>query len=1153
MLQFTKLQLSGFKSFIEQTELSIEPGLTGIVGPNGCGKSNLVEALRWVMGESSARQLRGGEMEDVIFNGAAGRPARNIAEVVLVVETGGGSAPPPFSDQQTLQISRRIERDKGSAYRVNGKEVRARDVQLLFADSASGARSAAMVSQGQVGTVIAAKPSERRLLLEEAAGITGLHARRHETEIRLKAAEANLERLDDVLVTVDSQLQSLKRQARQAARYRAVGEQIRKTEAALLLQRWRLATAALMMARGRLADADRAVSERTGAAAEAAVHQAEVASRLPELRRKEADAAAVLQRLQLARDGLEAEARRVEGEAAQGRTRLAEITADLLRERALADDAAAAEQRLFSESRDLHAKNGGDEAMQAAAAAALAEIATAIAACESEVTGLTERLAAAEARRSALSRRVDDLHRQWQRLNERATDIGRQRQQISTAATTGITPEAADQALGAAAEALDLARREADSAERTRAEAASAALAAMRARSAAEAALAGLDAEAKALAKVLAGTSGPLGEPIIDAVSIAAGMEHALAAALGDDLLASAGDDGPLRWRTLPPLDDAPPLPARATPLSDSVQAPPALARRLSQVGLIDDEAEGDRLLAVLRPGQRLVSRSGRSWRWDGLTTRIGTASPAAVRLAQRQRLNEIDGERTLAALAAADAACNARAADEAAKAAAERERQARAAVKAADQDYGRARALQAVCQRQAAERASRLAALAEAETAIMAELAETAGLIAAVEDERAELAPSDDGQQSLARSRAELAELRSEQRRRQATFDGLVREAEARRRRLQVIDDEMAGWRSRNESAHQRMADLERRRQELAEKLERLAAIPDSLAARHRSLLDDLEVADRERKDAADALVAAETALATADRMVRASEGALAEAREERIRAEAALAQGEQGVAECAAAIFERLELTPEQLAVSLGDDGNGEPVDLAAADQRLARLRRERDLMGPVNLRAEQEAEALAEQVQMLEVQRGDLIEAIGKLRRGIGELDREGRERLLASFAEVNRHFRELFQRLFGGGRAHLALTEPDDPLLSGVEIMACPPGKRLQSLSLLSGGEQALTALALVFAVFLTKPAPICVLDEVDAPLDDANVDRFCALLTDMAANGTRFLVITHHRMTMARMHRLFGVTMVERGVSQLVCVDLERAEALRQTA
>jgi chromosome segregation protein len=381
-----------------------------------------------------------------------------------------------------------------------------------------------------------------------------------------------------------------------------------------------------------------------------------------------------------------------------------------------------------------------------------------------------------------------------------------------------------------------------------------------------------------------------------------------------------------------------------------------------------------------------------------------------------------------------------------------------------------------------------------------------------------------------------------------------LTREAEARHRRREDIGNEARSWRARIESAAHQREQLEERRVSAQAEVARLAAMPEEIAARRNALIEHLAKAETKRAVAADRLTEGEDALAAADKRLRAAEAALAQAREDRVRREAEREQGESSRDAIADRILERLECTPDRV-LEVGGVKESETLpEESVLEARVDRLNRERQNMGPVNLRAEQEATEMAEQIGTLDTERADLIAAINRLRHGIAELNREGRERLLASFEEVNRHFQELFTRLFGGGRAHLSLTEPDDPLEAGLEIMASPPGKRMQILSLLSGGERALTALALLFSVFLTNPAPICILDEVDAPLDDANVDRFCTLLDEIArTSSTRFLLITHHRLSMARMDRLFGVTMREPGVSQLVSVDLREAGALRATA
>jgi len=426
VLQFTRLRLSGFKSFVEPTDLQIDAGLTGIVGPNGCGKSNLIEALRWAMGESSARQLRGGEMEDVIFAGSSSRPSRGFAEVTIDLDNTDASAPPPYSTCDVVQVSRRIQRDRGSLYRINGRESRARDVQLLFADASSGARSAAIVTQGQVATLIAAKATDRRNYLEEAAGISGLHSRRHEAELKLRAAEANLQRLEDVLSTLSSQLQNLRRQARQATRYRQISQDIRTTEARLFLRRWREAKAALSEGRTRLRNAETMIAEANQAVAELDERRAGLAAALPEQRQAENEAAAALERLRAMRDALTAEAKRLEADRTACRRRLDETIGDLAREQAQLQDTQATLQRLTAERVRLTAAGMGDDTRRKEADAALDEVTSRLGDIEDEVAALTRSVAEADAHQAAGRRRLDEIDAEQRRLQGRLADAVRQ-------------------------------------------------------------------------------------------------------------------------------------------------------------------------------------------------------------------------------------------------------------------------------------------------------------------------------------------------------------------------------------------------------------------------------------------------------------------------------------------------------------------------------------------------------------------------------------------------------------------------------------------------------------------------------------------------------------------------------------------------------
>jgi len=1153
-VRFTRLRLSGFKSFVDPTELIIDRGLTGIVGPNGCGKSNLVEALRWVMGETSAKQMRGSEMEDVIFGGTRDRPPRNIAEAILTIDNSDRTAPAQFNHADELEVSRRIERGAGSIYRVNGKEARARDVQILFADAATGPRSTALVSQGRIGNLISGKPTDRRLLIEEAAGITGLYSRRHEAEIRLRGAEGNLVRLDDVLGTLDAQLKTLKKQARQASRYRNLSGDIRRAEAALFLLRWRTVERELELGHAHLKEAEARVVNLTGTAAEASTQQAECAATLPPSRQAEAEAAAELQRLTLARQSLDEEERRVEAAARDCQARLAQMAADVARETSLADDADNAVKTLDAEATTIDEARRGEAAARQEAEAHLAAVREQVEALDRQLAELTDKVAGDEARRANLARALDELDLRRKNLEARAAEIAKQRVALEARAVDPAGLAAAESALAEAQENADRARERAAQAAENRVAAAERARMAMAELHEAKAAFARLEAEAMALAKVLEAGESHKWPPLIDKLTVEPGYETALGAALGEDLSAPVDEPAPVRWQTLDPYDAALPLPDGAVPLASHVDGPAALARRLSQVGVVDDEAAGTRLAAQLHQGQRLVSRDGGLWRWDGFAVSAGAPTAAAARLQQRNRLAEVrerlDGARRQAEAVAEKAGD----AERAAQAAGDAEKSARTAANEADAAHARARDRVAEIRQRAAEIDSRLGALVETVERIEADRADTAERIRENRETLDGLPNPAAERERITALRAEMAERRTHQVACQSALDSVLREVRDRQSRRDAIARDLASWRGRGEAARRHLDELAARRKSGEEEAARVSERPAEIAAQRQTLIGLIEAAEAKRNAAADRLAEAEGRLAGADRNLREAETALAQAREDRIRAEGAVEQGGLAVKALTERVRERLDCLPQALAevAELGEEE--ELPDLDILEKRVDRLLRERETMGPVNLRAEQEAAELDEQMTTLQQERGDLVKAIEKLRRGIADLNREGRQRLLASFEEVDGHFRALFTRLFGGGRAHLALTESEDPLDAGLEIMASPPGKRLQVLSLLSGGEQALTALALMFAVFLTNPAPVCVLDEVDAPLDDANVDRFCTLVGELGQAGhTRFLVITHHRMTMARMDRLFGVTMAERGISQLVSVDLQQAVALRETA
>jgi chromosome segregation protein len=1216
MVQFDKLRLSGFKSFVDPTELAIEPGMTGIVGPNGCGKSNLVEALKWVMGETSAKQMRGSEMEDVIFAGAGTRPARNIAEVMLILDNKTRTAPAMVNDADQLDVVRRIERGHGSAYSVNGREIRARDVQTLFADAATGSRSTALVSQGRIGALINAKPADRRGIIDEAAGITGLYARRHEAELRLRAAEQNLARVQDVLVALEEQHKGLKRQARQASRYRNLSDHIRRAEAAVLALRLAKTESELAEAGERLKEAEAQVNDLTRLVGLATTAQAEAATALPPLRNDEAAAAAALQRLRVAHDALAAEAERVASAQQEARTRQQQTEGDRDRERGRKGDAEAAIADLDSQRAKLEQERVGEDERAAAAQQARGEAHDATIAAEAEHDRLTRQIADDEALRDSVGREIAELQERLRRLEIRREEVaGQQRQIESELSNLPALPEV-EAALEAARLAWEEARRQggeaierAREAERYESDAARQAVARAEAeriemeqaraaeRQAAEAThaaaaellqkanarLTKLRAEEAGVAAALKSAADSLWPPLLDAVTVEPGFEKALGAAFGEDLEASSDRGAPVHWLALGPLADAPALPHGATPLAAHVKALPELERRLAFIGMVADDATGAALQPQLKAGQQLVSKEGAVWRWDGYTMRAGAPSTAAVRLSQRNRLIEIRQQidavvaeqveeqakvdtkaRWVAATRESEKLCveQARAqerevaeaarhktqdAGEATRAA---ERSAQSAIAAAERAAAEARDRHAEVSRRTDQLRTRLAATESA-------MAEVVGDVADAEMRRtfrqARLSSISDTQADRVAAgalRARIAELRAALVEAEGRCDRLAREVEMRVERLGRIAQEHASWSTRLSDADSQLVELEARREQIVAALADLAAKPAEIERKQFALGEEIAKAEVKRQQAADRLAIGETRLGEADKALRSAEAELAGARESRVRREGLVEQATKDREAVVERIVERLRCEPDGVLALAEVQSLEELPEFEKAEHKLERLVHERETMGAVNLRAEEEATELEQQITGMTSERDDLVAAIGRLRQGIGSLNREGRERFLVAFEQVSGHFQQLFTKLFGGGKAELRLTESEDPLEAGLEIHASPPGKKLQVMSLLSGGEQALTALSLLFAVFMTNPAPICVLDEVDAPLDDLNVDRFCALVQDIAGRtDTRFLIITHHRVTMARMDRLYGVTMAEQGVSQLVSVNLAEADRM----
>ncbi len=1134
-MRIRRLKLSGFKSFVEPSELRIEPGLTGVVGPNGCGKSNLLEAIRWVMGEGSPKSLRGGGMDDVIFAGTASRPPRDFAEVSILVERDRDAE----GSLGESEVTRRIERGAGSAYRIDGKDVRAKDVSLLFADAATGAHSPALVSQGKVGSIISAKPTERRLLLEEAAGISGLHARRKDAEQKLRATEANLARLGELLSDQEQRASQLRRQARAAERYRQLSDKIRSAEARLVHARWVEADRAATAARQDAKTAETDVASLQGAMANAQQAQDHAAALLGQRRNELTQARE--RATELAHELATTRARRdtVVRRLVELDRLDASLASDVEREEALRHDAEARIAELEAERMAIEQRLADDEGHSARIGRELGDLETRSREAEAALADLLTRQAAMRAERRVADAALDAARAQVDRTENERNKLASQLEALGSGSNEQAAREEAFRRAEAAKSAQQVAETKLESAEQERAAAAERRDGAESALAAARAALSAARAEAQALERALQHGGGSA----IESLSADAGYERALAAALGEDADAAIGGDGPRRWTGSDSMAGDPALAAGLEPLIDHVRAPAQLLRRLRQIGVVDED-EGQQLAV----GQRLVTRDGVLRRWDGFVS-TGSGAAAAERLIRANRLADLNkqlpkleeasqGASTARDNAAGDVERWRTEGEEQRRAASAAEREVRESERAADAAAAAIDRLNA--QREAvSQRVEDLKPVAEASTealcaaeAVIAALPDPAALEADVGAARSR---ASDAGSAVADKRAEAATR--------------ARETAAARERHGASGREQEEWRRRHADAKRRLASaVERQGQQAAER-EQLSPEPQRLD----DLLAELEARGREYERgtsaAAEAERAAEGEVAKAAGAFATANESLSAARERRAAAAARAEAQEARRTEYGRVCYERFECIPQRLPEKLGFDEN-EAVDADTQSALLERLTAERERIGPVNLVAEQELAELEDARVKGAEEADELAQAIHRLRGSIGNLNREGRVRLLDAYRQVDAHFRSLFTSLFDGGQAHLELVESDDPLEAGLEIMAQPPGKRLSTLTLLSGGEQALTAVALIFALFLTNPAPICVLDEVDAPLDDANVERFCDLLDRMTREtDTRYLIVTHNAVTMSRMHRLYGVTMIEKGISRLVSVDLGSAETL----
>ena len=855
-MKFKKLEMSGFKSFFDKTNFFIEDGLTGIVGPNGCGKSNIVESLRWCMGETSAKSMRGSGMEDVIFSGTSNKPSKNIAEVTISLTNENKGGPHQYNELDEIEIRRKIEKDKGSKFYINNKEVRAKDAQMLFADLSTGAHSPSIISQGRIGALVTAKPSDRRAILEEAAGIAGLHVRRHEAELRLGAAENNLKKADDLRRQQEKQLANLQKQAEEAAKYKSISEQIRKVESGLYYLKLREIDNEIKLENEINLEADDKVKEFNNKLEEFEKEIKIQLEKVTPLREKNIENLSKIQRLNLELKGLDEENERINEEIDSIKNSLKVIEEDIDREKSIVIDANSNEKRLKEEKSELI--------------------------------------------------EIDSKYYETEKISNKDLE----------------------------------------------------------------------EVKSKLINEQ-------------DRIDI---------------LLNNLNSEF----------------------LQKNIETINSTKENLEKIKALVVDNKGEDAILII----------------DECTANLSFIS---------MKIEEIENENLVSNLTTKN--------------------------------------------------------------------------------------------ETIKRMQEDYAETYSK-------YQNIKKESVKRSERIQIIDQEIDSWKNLLNNSEKMVIELNERKNKYNLKFDELEKQPQIQAERKGQISENLRISENDRKENEIIIKEIDNKINNLRNDLNSTKENSIEIRERKASSGATVDGLKKRRNDLIERIAAELNLTEENLLEFSNLEKEEEFPDTVTQEELLDEKKRQREKLGSVNLIADEETSKYEKEIKKMEQDRQDLVSAIIKLKESISELNQKGRERLLEAFEKVNRKFNEVYTKLFNGGNAKLELVDSDDPLDAGLEMLVSPPGKRLQSITLLSGGEQALTALSLIFAVFLTNPAPICVLDEVDAPLDDANVTRFCTLLNELTKiTSTRFIIVTHHALTMSKMDRLYGVTMPEKGISQLVAVDLQKAESM----
>jgi chromosome segregation protein len=1143
-MKFKSIRISGFKSFLESTEIPIDNGLTGIVGPNGCGKSNIVEAMKWVMGENSARQMRGDGMDDIIFSGTNERPARNFAEVSIKLDNTEKKAPSNFNHFDEIEISRKIEREKGSIYRVNGKQVRSRDIQLIFADNGTGARSSGIVSQGRISQIIDSSPENRRVILEEAANIKGLHSRRHEAELKLNGATDNLSRLLDIEQTYNEQLVELEKQARKASRYRSVGERLRKAESTLFIKLLNSSETDLKNFKNELEIATDRVNQAQLDVSKNTKSKLVAFDKIPELKKIEAEKAAFLQSLNINKIRLEEEKSSANKTLDNIFNQISQIEIDIEREEEIKEDSKKSLLNLEDEEKKLKTESKAFEGKIDQAISLVKELKKKSDEADQDLSSINSKIYSINSNKENIEKRITDLKEKIKKsefqipqfnileeeksFKENKAKIIKGRKLLEEKNKLLLTKKNEYEAIKKILNDLNKAKTEADYKVNI------------------------TKAELNSLSSLL-GHDTSSKETLENSIDSFASLEKSIGSILGETLLAPvlSNLDTPKNtpfWRkNLKGIIETK-LPDGVKPIIKNIKNNSILDLALLGVGIVDNEEIAFKLQDKLSFGQALTTVEGGLWRWDGFV------QPPQVQNSYSERLQNIAKLRSL-----------------------EKEfpnlenRQ-----KSIQSNIDKNESYINVIEKNILELESQIYDLIEANNnlnLLNTKIESKIGSSKILVKEHQNIIDLSNKELNLLNKElinsSNLPLLLTEELKirniadqcRNSLTDAMAAEQQVRNhesyqsRNLLQIKNQKNNWKKREDEAIARLLTLQNRQKSLSEEKQKLMNLPDNFKKREDELNLEINKALQLRNKAADNLVEAETNLNELEKLEKLSEQNMSSLREEMIKIEAKLNLSKSQVKNIEERVWEKLRINTDQLYEIANLDKNDEiDISIDALEKTVHRLINERDSIGAVNLRAEEEMKEMRDKIKTMSDERIDLEQAIDKLKTGIFELNKEGRQRLKESFEEVNKNFKNLFQKLFGGGNAELKLIGNEDPLHAGLEVLASPPGKKMQLLSLLSGGEQALTAISLIFSVFLCNPAPICILDEVDAPLDDSNVGRFCNLLEKIVEEtDTYFMVVTHHRLTMAKMDRLFGVTMEQKGISRLVAVNLEQANRIKKIA